>query len=291
MNDYDVTLKRILTRPGSGLLKALTGYSELRWLNVELPEVNSRRIDLLGEAPDGELIHIELQSTNEPDFADRMGSYLFLIKAQCGRYPRQIALYVGDRPLRMSGSIEIPKLCYSFDLLDIRDVDGIPLLESPDLSDNVIAVLTRLGTEKGTLRRIVRRIAETEGTERDNAFAELGILAGLRQLRNELKEEQRIMPITEDIMENEFIRPFIERGIAKGMEQGRSLGLSQGLSKGITEGRLEIVTGLLEERFGSVPPQLRTRLASMDLSQLKAVSLSLLRAERIEDLFPGPSQQ
>jgi hypothetical protein len=50
MHEYDVALKRILTRPGSALLFALTGASELRWLNVELPKVNNLRVDLLGAA-------------------------------------------------------------------------------------------------------------------------------------------------------------------------------------------------------------------------------------------------
>jgi hypothetical protein len=41
MHEYDVALKRILTRPGSALLFALTGAAKLRWLNVELPKVNN----------------------------------------------------------------------------------------------------------------------------------------------------------------------------------------------------------------------------------------------------------
>jgi hypothetical protein len=51
LHEYDVALKRILTRPGSELLAALTGSSRLRWFNVELPRVNNLRVDLAGRKP------------------------------------------------------------------------------------------------------------------------------------------------------------------------------------------------------------------------------------------------
>jgi hypothetical protein len=37
-----------------------------RWVNVELPELQNTRVDLLGETSDSHLIHIELQSRIDP---------------------------------------------------------------------------------------------------------------------------------------------------------------------------------------------------------------------------------
>jgi hypothetical protein len=51
---------------------------------VEAPKVSNRRVDLLGELPDRNPVHIELQ------FSMRMA-----------RLPRQVVLYGGDAPLRM----------------------------------------------------------------------------------------------------------------------------------------------------------------------------------------------
>ena len=98
MQEYDVTLKRIITRPGSALLNALTGESSLRWLNVETPLVRNLRVDLPGETASGELIHIELQSRNEKDFAPRMAEYLFALARRYRRVTRQVVLYVGEKP-------------------------------------------------------------------------------------------------------------------------------------------------------------------------------------------------
>src|SRR5713226_2795386 len=122
MHEYDVALKSILMRPGSGLLAALTGSSSLRWLNVELPKVNNRRVDLLGEDDDGGKVGIELQARNEKVFPFRMGSYLFSNAEVYGCLQRQIALYVGEAPLRMKNFVEGPNISYRFDMVDIRDL-------------------------------------------------------------------------------------------------------------------------------------------------------------------------
>ena len=104
MHEYDTALKKILTRPGSRLLRALTGCDSLRWLNVDLQKSSSLRVDLLGEAADRELVHIELQSQNEVMWP-REGEYCFGVARKYGRFPRQIVLYVGEKPLRMKSTV------------------------------------------------------------------------------------------------------------------------------------------------------------------------------------------
>jgi hypothetical protein len=87
------------------VLAQLTGASSLKWINVEAPKVSNRRVDLLGGLPDGNLVHIELQSRNEKDFPLRMAEYLFGIGLRYGRLPRQAVLYVGEAPLRMKDRV------------------------------------------------------------------------------------------------------------------------------------------------------------------------------------------
>ncbi len=166
MHAYDVALKRILTRPGSALLQALDrdapgsaapggsapgSAMEMRWLNVELPEVSNLRVDLLGARPDGGLVQFEFQSRNERDLVYRMAEYKFAVRRRYGRLPRQIVLYVGERPMRMANSVSDRDLRFRFRLVDVRDLDGEALLASKNLSDNVIAILTeaRGGTGDG----------------------------------------------------------------------------------------------------------------------------------------------
>lgn len=43
--------------------------------DLSLKSVLTRRADLLGESPDGTLIHLELQSTHDPRMVLRMAEY------------------------------------------------------------------------------------------------------------------------------------------------------------------------------------------------------------------------
>ena len=101
MQDYDVTLKVLLQESATLTLRELTGTPIARWLDVELPKVQNLRADLLGEAADGTLIHVELQSTNDAAMAMRMAEYCVGIFRLFGRVPQQIVLYVGEPPMRM----------------------------------------------------------------------------------------------------------------------------------------------------------------------------------------------
>jgi hypothetical protein len=276
MHEYDVALKRILTRPGSALLHALTGCHRLNWLNVELPKVNNPRVDLLGARPNGELIHLEFQSRNEKELAVRMGEYLFAIAKRYGRVPRQIVLYVGEKRLRMDRSLIAPDLNYRFHLVDIRDLDGEALLASKNLSDNISAVLTRLGEQPGTVREIFRRISSAPEEDRDEALAELSILAGLRRLRGHTEQEGTDMPITEDIMKNPFIIRFIEFGEERGREQARLEAKAP---------QIKMLGQLIRKKFGVLPHSARRRLAAMTSDELTATGLRILDAATIDDLF------
>jgi len=82
MHEYDITLKRVLRRLTGSVLRELTGFTVRRWHNAELPEVHSRRADMLGETAGGDLVHIELQSTNQSGMALRMLEYTTAIYGQ-----------------------------------------------------------------------------------------------------------------------------------------------------------------------------------------------------------------
>jgi len=111
------------------VLKRLTGLEVARWRNAELPEVRS----LLGETSLKKLIHIELQSTNDPRMALRMLEYGAAIHRSFNQFPEQLVLYVGKAPLRMDRGLAGPGLNFECRIADIRDLDSEPLLESPSL--------------------------------------------------------------------------------------------------------------------------------------------------------------
>jgi hypothetical protein len=83
MHEYDTALKALLVGSANSVLEQIAGVRVARWLNVELPQVQQTRVDLLGESADDEreLLHVELQSTNDPQIGLRMAEYSLRISA------------------------------------------------------------------------------------------------------------------------------------------------------------------------------------------------------------------
>jgi len=71
---------------------------------------------------------------------------------------------------------------FQYRVIDIREMDGDRLLKSGAIGDNLIAILARLRDDKGAVRKILRRIASLEASQRETALAQLLILAGLPAL-------------------------------------------------------------------------------------------------------------
>ena len=179
MQKYDVTLKLLLQGPAKLTVLALTGCAVEKWLNVELPKVQNPRADLLGETADGSLVHLELQSGNDAAMPLRMAEYCLGVSRLFRKFPRQVALYVGETPLAMNNELRGPDVSFRYRIIDIRDLDGDSLLESQETGDNVIAILARSRDHKEAVRKIVGKLAGLAAAERDAALSQLLILAGL----------------------------------------------------------------------------------------------------------------
>jgi hypothetical protein len=76
MHECDTVLKALLQCPQTSILERITGARIDHWLNVEFPEVQQTRVDLLGEPADNQrVIGLELQSANDAKLPLRMAEY------------------------------------------------------------------------------------------------------------------------------------------------------------------------------------------------------------------------
>ena len=87
-----------------------------------------------------------------------------------------------------------PSLDYSYRIVDVRDFNGERLLESPQVGDNIVAILTTLPDRRASIHRIVRRIAGLGPGERESALMRLLILAGLRSLSRKIEKRFGTIP-------------------------------------------------------------------------------------------------
>ncbi len=281
MQHFDVTLKLLLQGPSAALLRALGGGKVVRWLPVEALKVETRQMDLLCQLADGGILHIELQSTNYPDMPARMAEYALGVRRRYRRMPRQIVLFVGRGPMRMRTSFKEGEMIFRYELVDFRHLDGEELLASPDLGDNVLAVLAKLRDRKGAVAQIVSRIGRLKDARREEALAQLSILAGLRGLERTVQEEVERMPIVVDLMKNKIYAPLIREAQAKGIAEGTA----KGKAAGIVEGERSLLLRQMRKRFGTIPHSVDEQLAAKTPEELESVGLRLLDAQSLAELL------
>lgn len=277
MHEYDTAFKLTLQHVDE-TFRELLGTAITRWHNVEFPEVRSARADLLGETDAGEMVHIELQSSNHPRMAVRMLEYCLDVLRMFDRYPMQVLLYVGDTPATMETMLHGPRLDYSYRLVDVRDLDAQRLLNSQQVDDNIVALLARVSDQRQAAQLVLQRIAELEPGERSSALDRLLILTGLRKaLGSVVEEEARKMPILNDILDHELYGREYKKGRQEGRQEGRE--------EGRQEGELMILRRLIEKRFGALPTWAAERLAKLSAKELEDLSVRVLDARSIEDLL------
>jgi hypothetical protein len=265
MQEYDVALKVLLQSRARRTISELTGTAIAKWLDVELPKVQNLRLDLLGETVGDELIHLELQSSNDAGMPLRMAEYCLGVFRLFGRFPRQVLLYVGEAPLRMATELHGGGLSFHYQAVDIRSLDGDRLLESDEVGDNIIAILAHLRDHKEAVRKIVARLAGLAPTERATALEQLFILAGLRRLEETVEKEAGKMPIYIDILENKVLGREFKRG------------------------EVAVLRRLIEKRFGPLPSWVEQRLANASAGELEELATRILDAASLEDLLSSPS--
>jgi predicted transposase YdaD len=260
----------LLQSPHNSIFERITGARIDHWLNVEFPEVQQTRVDLLGETADPKrVIGLELQSANDAELPLRMAEYALRVYRLYGRFPEQYVLYVGNGGMRMPSELAGADFHCRYKLIDIRTLDEEALLASPFDADHIIAILARHRDRRETIRRILARVATLKGGTRDSAFKKLMILAGLRRLGDSIRREVKHMPILDDIMDHDVIGPAIR----------------EGLQKGRLEGELAILRRQIARRFGSLDPWVEEHLNKLSTTELEEVSLRLLDANNVDDLF------
>jgi hypothetical protein len=260
VNQYDTTLK-ILLQQSVFFLRDLTVLPVKEWLNVELPSVENRRADLLLMTIDDELLQIEFQSSNDQWMALRMAEYALAIYRRLGKFPRQIVIYVGRELVKMESTLHGPFRSFSYELLDMREVSGERLLESPAVGDNIVAILGKLSDPAAAIRRMLARISELPQERRQSALLCANFLAQLRGLAATLKREAEHMPITEDIWDHEVIGP--ER----------------------LQAQIKLLRRMMEERFGQIPTWVDDELAKRNHVEIEKVGVRLMNANSLAELF------
>ncbi|HEX4228002.1 MAG TPA: DUF4351 domain-containing protein [Bryobacteraceae bacterium] len=280
---HDVALKALLQASGLTILERLAGARFVRWLNVEIPQFKMPRLDLLAETDLGELVHFELQSLNDTDMPLRMAEYALAICRQFGRFPRQFVLYVGAAPLQMAAELQGRDFHFAYTVVDIRELDSQELLNSDAPGDNILAVLANTKSPEVTALEVLRRLSRLPIEEQAKQLPILMILSGLRGLGKLIQSEVQQMPITVDV--DEIFGDLIAERVNRSAQAALDKGMREGIEKGREQGALSLLHRQIATRFGPLPEWAEKRLNSLSVGQLEDISIRVLNATSLDQLF------
>ncbi len=270
---YDAVVKDLFQQDRPSLLDELAGGVAVKeFLNLELTSVEERVADLLVLLADDTILHIDFQSSNDPDMAYREGLYAVMAgwKFRSKRI-RQVVVYMGRAKMRMPDRLDLGCLQAAFRLMDIRELDSEKLLESGRPGDFALAMLAGGGMAK--LRKIVAQANRLPAPKRQRALTQLAMLSGLRGASERLTMEFKNMGISVEIDENVFLKDIHDSALAKGREEGKA------------EATLHIVRGLLEAKFGTLPKWAEERLQKVSLVQAERWSKKVLTGDTLEGVL------
>jgi hypothetical protein len=290
MGKYDTTIREVLQEGCSAFLRAIGIESPLSPLPFKLPRVTAREVDFVGEDENGVVHHVEFQAVNDPIMHARMLVYAGQIgervmrmrrpsvvmrnkrRPEAVQFPdiRSTMVYVGRRPMSMPTAIERgPTLDFRFASRDARDLDADALLASPEIGDALMAVLCREGTKPDKVRKILERIEGAEAFRRDRDYGRLLILAELRDASRVVDTELKRMNIQVNLDNIPRVREHAKQA------------------------RIDMLTTMLAGKFGDEVKEtdVAGRLAKMEVKQLEAVAVRLLKVDDIDEVLDGSSSK
>ncbi|KJR41528.1 Transposase (putative), YhgA-like protein [Candidatus Magnetoovum chiemensis] len=266
----------------------MIGHKSVKFIDTELPQTKTRRPDLVIMTEDGEIFHIELQSTNDIEIILRMLEYFLMIWAIYGKFPTQILLYVGDKPLTMKDSLMVESkllkdhsLTFKYKMIDIRDIDCSTLLKSDKIEDIVLSILCRSVNMDATVNSIVGKLSQLPFKQRNDYITKLLYLADLRKVYDKVKKEVTNMPVTMDLQESGIYRDGLIEGERKGLIEGERKGLIEGKKEGLIEG----IESMLEIKYNMADIEVMNRVKKLGtIEQLEKVKDMIKKAKEIEEL-------
>jgi hypothetical protein len=276
---FDITLKELLKDIPAKFLKIISGFETGKFLDTQLTNVTLLLPDLLIELPDLTLLHIEIMS-NPEKMLKRMFVYNALIFNDFDRLPRQILLYVGDKPLNIENTMGD----YSFEIINIKDINCAELLESDKPEDIVLAILCKSGNMDVTIAKILEKLSVLPIKERKDYILKLFYLSDLRKLYNKVRQEVEKMPITIDLADSDIYKEGLFEGKQEGLYEGKQEGLFEGKQEGLYEGeRIGKMAGLLEGIEGML--ELKFGLAGLELMNMVRVLNTINKLEEFKNFI------
>ena len=184
---------------------------------------------------DGEIHHVEFQTTNEPGFGLRMLGYYYYLISTHKKHVVQTVLYMGRDPLRLESTFTTPSLELRYEIINLSEYDAESLLASDDWADIVMALLAK-GDPSKVLTVATERLRKMGRDDQAWASGTLLLLSGILGIEATVNARLKEADVI-NVMENKVLGPMILQEYEKGRGEGRQARDHREAARHVTEGR------------------------------------------------------
>ena len=236
------------------------------------------------------LVHIEVQGSEDADFARRMYVYNYRLFDRYNRRVASLAVLTDDEPQWRPSA-------YGYELWGCRTRLEFPSIKLLDYVEKwrqleqdpnpfaivVMAHLQTIATRRDAKERlqgklVLVRMLYERGYGREDILELFRFIDWVLDLPEELEEDfTRSVEEYEEAMKMPYVTSVERVGMRKGMQQGMQQGMEQGLQQGSVRSTREAVIEILKTRFGEIPDLITATLDSME----DALTLKTLLKEAV----------
>lgn len=230
-NDYDRILRENFLEPSIGLLKKILKVKSVQALPLPTKMQRTLEVEADGfylvteETGEKYIVHIEWQTTNDPEMISRMLLY-HALNYRIHKLPvKSFVIYIGEDRLNMKNQLEHFGLNYTYDLISLADINPEEFLSSSAPEDVILAILA--GKTRGEEKReIVQKVLvklqlllnnDEAGLKR--RLKQLEVLGKLRDIQELIIKEKQNMRFVDAVIEELNYKREKRERIAPGMDQ------------------------------------------------------------------------
>ena len=224
----DITTKEILksiTKELAIYVLELNFEKAVGFVDKEFQRIEKREADIVVKCIiDGrlEILHIEIQNSNDSKMPYRMLRYYTDIKTLYPKLPiRQYVVYIGKEKCYIKDKIEEDSISFCYNLVDMHTIDCEKFLKMDTPDSLVVSILCDFKgkDEREIIKYIITRLKELVGDDEQELEKYMVILDTLstnRQLEDIVKEVKKML---RDIKLEEL--PTYQLMMEKGIEKGK----------------------------------------------------------------------
>ena len=203
---------------------------KIEFLDKEFLRIEKREADIVALIDDSFILHLEIQNNNDSSMLTRMLRYFVDIYETYKKPIKQYLIYIGREKLNMQNSLKLENIDYSYNLIDLKQIDCEIFLKQDNPHSLILAILCDF--KEKNLKDVVLYIVEklkkvTNSFELKKYLLMLEELSHNRDLAKVVKEAEMLSNIRlEDL-------PSFEIGYEKGIQQGMQEGIKKGIQKSV----------------------------------------------------------